>query len=232
MKEKKKLKPNRRYSKTWATGLVVLAGLLVLGGCSSNGAGGNDAPASPADTDFSAAATTGTTAAANVSSSGGDGSTVGGQLGLGLNLYSAFSAGYLSVWDGTTGTYTYGEATVTVSQSGDTWTWTYTDGSESVVIEITRGSGRWTFTMTINDVLAMDGYASYDGMRGRVTVYDEYETALYQITWEPGSPYLVYTIKWDYVEGSPAETATVRTNEAGTAGTYTYGGSTVSWSAP
>lgn len=236
MRRMKNVNTTTNHPWTRVLTLVLLAGFLVLAGCSDNGAGGSSAaPEKPSEEEFSKVSETGTQAATTMTgSSDSETQTVGSQLNSSLSLYSAFFVGYLEGWEGEEGTYTYGGITITVEQDGDTWRWTYTDSEtgETMVYEIVRLSDRWEFSWTINGEVFIDGFVSFDGLTGEMILYDESTgNTSYKISWEPhsGEWYLVYTLEW-YSGGSLADTATIRTNQDGTAGTYDYGGATnVSW---
>lgn len=237
MRRMKNVNSNRKTPWFRIFGLVVLAAFLVFAGCESNGAGddGDSAPSQPSDEEFSKVSETGTQAAGTMSGSADpETRNVGSQLNLSLSLYSAFFVGYLEGWEGDTGTYTYGGVTITVERDGDTWRWIYTDSEtgETMVYEIVRLSDRWEFAWTINGEVFIDGFVSFDGLTGEMTLYeDSTGNESYVLTWEPhdGEWYLVYTLEW-YSSGTLEATATIRTNQDGSAGTYDYGGETnVSW---
>ncbi|MFW6251035.1 MAG: hypothetical protein ACOC47_07980 [Alkalispirochaetaceae bacterium] len=207
-------------------GLLLLAGFLVLAGCSESGEDGDSSiPNSPTEEDFGAPAET-ATAAQNT-----DPNDATRQVSVGMFSYYLFGT-FVDSWDGETGEWTYTDDemeetyTVTVQQTDNTWTWTWDDGTVEFVYTITKESDRRTFTWTENGNVFIEGTLSFGGRSGSITIYEEsdnYESKEYEIAWEAASDpyYITYTSTW-YESGTESSVATVTTTQDGSAGEWSY----------
>jgi hypothetical protein len=226
MKRMKNAKSTRNGSWTKVLGLLMLAGMLVLAGCSSTGSddgGSSSGPATPAEEDFDAVAQPASNAASTESNFATN------QVSAGMLYYSFFGV-FVDSWDGETGEWTYTEGettyTVTVEQDGNTWTWTWSYGTDTYVYTVTKESDRWTFSWSENGNVFMEGSVLFGGLTGSITIYDDtdnYNSKLYEIAWEPASdPYYVTYTATGYDSGTVMYVATVTTSQDGSTGQWSY----------
>ncbi|MFP4301939.1 MAG: hypothetical protein ACLFQZ_07940, partial [Spirochaetaceae bacterium] len=195
---------NGTFSWKRIIGLLLLAGFLVLAGCSESGAGDDSssaAPSSPSETDVSTVENTASTAGTNAASAASDDPAAEGMANSMGELFTSF-VGFIDDWDGEA----YGW-----EEQGDTWVLDSGDGTFRW--EVTQGSDRWTFRMYFDSALFYEGYVLFDGTAGEFTYYSDGTTVIASASWSTAADGAI-----TFVYEADPYTVTVVTNSDGSAG--------------
>lgn len=207
---------------------VLLIGSLLLAGCDSAGAGAGtgDDPTNPggggdpSDVDFGATAA----ALAGIPSEVYAGiSDYDGYVNFSL-YYQTFFLGifatFVDTWDGTQGTYTFGEYDVTAVSGDGYWEWSLDYDGTLLVYRAEATESGWTLTFSEDGTAVFSGTVSADGYSGSLELYVDSVT-MYEIEWCPGGDYpLGFTIS-DYNSALP-RVLVIETTLDGSEGFWNY----------